>query len=92
MKKIIIDSVNDKKFRYTKEQLKFHRKHNLALPTEHYAAVLARKRIALGPLDFSIKYRNCIWCGKETQVTFPEDHPDAPKEVYCEKCYNQKVS
>jgi len=89
--KVIIDKKNNKKFKYTKEELEFHRKYNLALPTEHYSAILARKRIALGPIDFNPKYRNCTKCGEKTQVTFPEDHPDAPKEVYCEKCYNEEV-
>jgi hypothetical protein len=89
--KVIIDKKNNKKFKYTKEELEFHRKYNLALPTEHYSAILARKRIALGPIDFNPKYRNCTKCGEKTQVTFPEDHPDAPLRVYCEKCYNEEV-
>ena len=91
LKKVIIDSVNNKKFRYTKEQLEFHIKYNLALPTEHYSAVLARKRIALGPIDFNLKYRNCTKCNQKTQVTFPTDHPDVPVKIYCEKCYNLAI-
>lgn len=91
LNKVIIDK-NDKKFRYTKEELEFHRKYNLALPREHYSTILARKRISLGPVDFNIKYRNCTKCNQKTQVTFPEDHPDAPFKVYCEKCYNEAVS
>ena len=90
LSKVIIDK-NGKKFRYTKEELEFHRKYNLALPTEHYASILAEKRIALGPIDFNPKYRNCTKCGQETQVTFPEDYPGAPERVWCEKCYNQEV-
>ena len=90
--KVIIDEKNNKKFRYTKEELEFHRKYNLALPTEHYSAILARKRIALGPIDFNSKYRSCAKCDKKTQVTFPEDHPDAPIKVYCEECYNREVN
>ncbi len=91
LNKVIIDK-NGKKFRYTKEELEFHRKYNLALPTEHYSTILARKRIALGPIDFNPKYRNCTKCGQKTQVTFPEDHLDAPEKVWCEKCYNQEVN
>jgi hypothetical protein len=91
LQKTIISEETGKKFRYTKEQLEFHRKYNLALPTEHYSTVLARKRIALGPIDFDIRYRNCCKCKKETQVTFPENHPDAPTKIYCEKCYNKAI-
>jgi hypothetical protein len=90
--KVIIDEKNNKKFKYTKEELEFHRKYNLALPTEHYSAILARKRIALGPIDFNPKYRNCAKCNEKTQVTFPENHPDAPLKVYCEKCYNEVLN
>ena len=89
--KAIVDKKNNKKFKYTKEELEFHRKYNLALPSEHYSAILARKRIALGPIVFNPEYRNCAKCGEKTQVTFPVDHPDAPKEVYCEKCYNKTI-
>ena len=91
LKKIIIDK-NGKKFRYTKEELKFHRQYNLALPTEHYSTVLARKRVALGPIDFTPRYRHCAKCGKKVQVTFPKDYPGAPKRVYCEECYNREVA
>jgi hypothetical protein len=90
LQKAIIDK-NGKKFRYTKEELAFHRKYNLALPVEHYSTILARKRIALGPIDFNTKYRNCTKCGEKTQVTFPENHPDAPTKIYCEKCYNEEI-
>ncbi len=91
LSKVIIDK-NGKKFRYTKEELEFHRKYNLALPTEHYASILAEKRIALGPIDFNPKYRDCTKCGQKTQVTFPKDYPNAPEKVWCEKCYNQEVN
>lgn len=89
---VIVDLKNDKKFKYTREELEFHRKHNLALPIEHYSAILARKRIELGPIDFSIKTRKCSKCKQETQVTFPENHPDAPENIWCEKCYNQEIN
>ena len=89
--KVIFDEKNNKKFRYTKKELDFHRQHNLALPTEHYSVRLARKRIEVGPIDFNTKTRMCSRCGVKTQVTFPENHQDAPKIVYCEKCYNSEV-
>jgi len=88
---VIVDR-NGKKFRYTKEELEFHRKYNLALPTEHYSTVLAKKRISLGPIDFKPKYRHCAECGKKVQATFPKDYPGAPKKVYCEECYNREVA
>jgi len=90
LQKVIIDK-NGKKFRYTKEELDFHREHKLVLPVEHYSVSLARKRISLGPIDFDLKYRNCTKCGEKAQVTFPKEHPDAPIKVYCEKCYNKEV-
>ncbi len=90
LQKAIVDK-NEKRFRYTKEELAFHRKHNLALPIEHYSTMLARKRISIGPIDFNSKYRNCAKCGNKTQVTFPGDHPNAPIKVYCEQCYNKEI-
>ena len=89
--KVIFDKKNNKKFRYIKKELDFHRQYNLALPIEHYSAHLARKRIETGPIDFNIKFRPCAKCGQKTQVSFPADHPDAPKIVYCEKCYNEAI-
>lgn len=89
--KVIFDEKNNRKFRYTKKELDFHRQHDLALPTEHYSVRLARKRIEVGPIDFGIKTRSCSRCGEETQVSFPKDHLNAPKIVYCEKCYNSEI-
>lgn len=91
LEKVIFDGKNNKKFRYTKKELGFHRQYNLALPIEHYSIRLARKRIEMGPIDFNIKTRRCSRCGEKTQVSFPENHPDAPRIVYCEKCYNEAV-
>ncbi|MCA9364000.1 hypothetical protein KC727_02165 [Candidatus Kaiserbacteria bacterium] len=89
--KVIFDRENNKQFRYTKQELDFHRQYNLALPIEHYSVHLARRRIDLGPIDFNIKGRECSKCGKATQVTIPENHPSAPKIVYCESCYNAEI-
>ncbi len=82
---------NGKKFKYTKEELQFHRKYNLALLIEHYSTILARKRISFGLIDFNPKYRDCAKCGEKTQITFPENYSSAPEKVYCEKCYRQEV-
>ena len=91
LEKVIVDEKNKKKFRYTRKELDFHRQHNLALPTEHYGVNLARKRMETGPIDFDVKMRACAKCGKETQVTIPEGNPNAPKIIYCERCYNNAV-
>lgn len=89
--KVILDEKSGKKFRYTKSELDFHRRYNLALPTEYYMSGLERKRYELGPISFGYRFRLCAGCGEETQTSIPEDYPSAPEKVYCEQCYNREV-
>ncbi len=88
LKKIIFDTKNSKKFRYTRQELEFHHRFNIALPTEHYSLRLLNMRKKLGSIVLKLHDRTCPKCGKIMQSSYA---PDRPEIVYCEQCYQAEV-
>lgn len=88
LNKIIVDQKNNKKFRYTKMELEFCRRHNIPLPTEHYSVRLAEKRGRFGSIALNLYKRTCPKCGKIMQSSYA---PDRPEIVYCEPCYQKEI-
>ncbi|MDD5146828.1 MAG: hypothetical protein PHN39_03790 [Candidatus Pacebacteria bacterium] len=88
LSKIIFDKESQKKFRYIKEELEFHRRYNLALPLEHPSVRLAQKRKMFGSLVLKLYKRDCTNCQKGIESIYP---PGEPKNVYCEECYLKEV-
>ena len=73
-------------FRIIKEELTFHKKHNIPLPTicpncRHGLRMEARNPQKLWN-------RNCEKCKKEILSSYS---PDRSEIVYCERCYQQEV-
>ena len=85
---IILDSKNNKKFRYVRQEIDFYRKHNLALPREHFSFRLAEKRKRFGSILLSLYDRNCMKCGKKILSSY---NPDDSRIVYCEPCYLKEI-
>src|SRR3989344_5476077 len=88
LKKIIFDRKNNKKFFYTKDELGFHRRHNLPLPLDHFSARLAEKRKRFGTIALELFERTCDHCGKKIKSPYP---PEDKRTVYCVECYNQEI-
>jgi len=86
--KVIFDRKNNKKFRYIKAELDFHRRNNLCLPLEHPSVRLTKIRKMLGPITLNFYGRDCAKCGKKMQSVYPAGEP---AKVYCEECYLKAV-
>jgi len=86
--KVIFDKKNNKKFRYIRAELDFHRKNNLSLPLEHPSIRLTQGRKKLGPIALHFYERNCSKCSKAMQSVYPSSDP---RTVYCEDCYLKEV-
>ncbi|MCX6788996.1 MAG: hypothetical protein NTZ42_00070, partial [Candidatus Gribaldobacteria bacterium] len=87
--KVIFDQKNNKKFRYIKAELDFHRRHNLPLPLEHPSVRLTDGRKKLGPVTLKFYNRDCAKCGQKMQSVYPAGEP---VKVYCEACYLSTIS
>ena len=88
LNKIIFDKTSNKKFRYTKAELDFHRKHKIALPTKHFTVRLKEKRDKFGSIVLEFFERICPKCGKKFQAVYK---PEDPRIVYCEQCYLKEI-
>ena len=84
LEKIVIDEKNNKKYRIIASELAFYRRFNIPLPTEHYAARLAKLRKKIGSVVFKYYPRACDKCKKEIESTHD---PALGETVFCEQCY-----
>ena len=82
--KIIFDEEHKKRFRITRHELEFYRKHNLSLPRVHPVIRMAQWRLNF---DLRLRFfeRACARCGKMMQTTFAPDRPE--KNIWCDECY-----
>ncbi|MFA5947569.1 MAG: hypothetical protein WC806_01170 [Candidatus Gracilibacteria bacterium] len=76
-----------KYFRIIPQELKFYRKHGLALPhlcqdCRHYARMAQMNPRVLCD-------RKCSNCGMNIKTTYS---PERPETVYCEKCYLESIN
>ncbi|OGF51405.1 hypothetical protein A3I27_00190 [Candidatus Giovannonibacteria bacterium RIFCSPLOWO2_02_FULL_43_11b] len=88
LNKIIFDRKNNKKFRYTKAELDFHKKYNIALPIDHFTARLKEKRDKFGSIVLEFFERVCPKCGKNFEAVYRQEDP---RIVYCESCYLKEI-
>lgn len=88
IEKVILDEENNKKFRITRYELEFYRKHNLPLPRLHPFIRMNQWR-----KDFDLRLRffdrPCSRCGTMMQTIYAPDRPE--KNIYCEQCYLAEV-
>ena len=84
LKKIVYDAKNKKHFRILKQELQFHRKHEVALPREHPSVRMTKWRDGFN-LVVRFYKRSCAKCGKEIETTYAPDRPE--KNIWCEECY-----
>lgn len=86
--KVVLDEVHNKKFRITKFELAFYRKHNLPLPRMHPILRMHQWR---NDFDLRLRFfeRPCARCGKMMQTSYAPDRPE--KNIYCEGCYYEVI-
>lgn len=88
LQKIIVDVVNNKKFRIIKPELEFYRKYGLSLPR-----INPHTRMSKWRKEFNIVVRfyrrKCARCSKEIQTTYAPDRPE--KNIWCEACYLKEL-
>ena len=88
LKKIIYDAKNKKHFRILKQELQFHRKHEVALPREHPSVRMTKWRDGFN-LVVRFYKRKCAKCGKEIETTYAPDRPE--KNIWCDACYLKEI-
>jgi hypothetical protein len=74
-------------YRIIRPELAFYRKMTLPLPRQCFNCRHQGRIRRRGPFQFFS--RACAKCGKQIMTTFA---PDKPEIVYCEACYNAKVT
>ncbi|MEK7616368.1 MAG: hypothetical protein AAB420_04145 [Patescibacteria group bacterium] len=89
LQEVVLDTVNNKKFRFTNQELQFYRRFNIPLPQIHPSVRLENYRRKFGPVILKFFERECMKCGKQIQSVYPTDDP---KIVYCERCYQQEIA
>lgn len=89
IEEVILDELNQKKFRITKYELEFYRKHSLPLPRLHPFVRMNQWR-----KDFDLRLRfferPCARCGRTMQTSYAPDRPE--QNVWCEECYLSELS
>jgi len=75
-----------KPFKIIPQELKFYKKHGLALPHLCHDCRHFERKGKMNPRK--LYDRKCMKCGTEMQTTYS---PDRKEIVYCEKCYLEQI-
>ncbi len=82
----IICEKTKKPFRFTKSELEFYKKHNIALPRKSPEARHIERMKLRNPRK--IYNRNCDKCGINIKSTFS---PTRPERILCKDCYLKEI-
>ncbi len=83
---VVVGEVSKKLFRFTKREIDFYKKHNIALPSDTpYQRIIDRFKI----LDnFKIYQESCFSCKKDISSSHRKSDGYKP---FCEQCYQREI-